>query len=69
MRIVSRPTRGTSFRFTASPAMSRTLHRACPLGGELHTMAMMRWLWPASSARRWPGRGFSYNADSSPSSS
>src|SRR6202521_5348761 len=32
-RMVSRPTRGTSFRFTASSAISRTVHRACPSGG------------------------------------
>ena len=69
MRIVSRPTFGTNFRFTASWATSRTLHRALPSGGWLHTMAMILWLWPASSTRRWPGRGFSYSAGSSPSSS
>ncbi len=42
MRIVSRPTRRVNFRFTASWAMSRTLHRAAPCGGGLHTIAMMR---------------------------
>jgi hypothetical protein len=42
MRIVSRPTFGTSFRFTASSAMSRMLHRALPSGARLHTMAMIR---------------------------
>ena len=51
MRIVSRPTFGASFRFTASSAMSRTLHRALPSGARLHTMAMILWLWPASSTR------------------
>jgi hypothetical protein len=67
MRIVSRPTCGTNFRFTAS--LSRTLQRALPSGGWLHTMAMIRWLWPASSTRGLPGRALSYNAGSSPSSS
>jgi hypothetical protein len=42
MRIVSRPTRRANFRFTASWAMSRTLHRALPSGGGLHTKAMIR---------------------------
>jgi len=65
MRIVPRPTRGASFRFTASWAMSRTLHRAWPSGGGLHTMAMMRWLWPASRSRCPPGCCFSYSAGQS----
>jgi hypothetical protein len=42
MRIVSRPTHCANFRFTASWAMSRTLHRALPSGGGLHTKAMIR---------------------------
>src|SRR5665213_3058279 len=66
MRIVSRPTCGASFRLTASVATNRTLHRAMPSGGEPHTMAMIRWLWPTSSVRCFPGLGFSYSADSSP---
>jgi hypothetical protein len=41
MRIVSRPTGGANFRFTASSAMRRTLHRARPSGGGLHTMAII----------------------------
>src|ERR1039457_4748073 len=35
MRIVSRPTRGTSLRLTASCATNRTVQRACPSGGLL----------------------------------
>jgi hypothetical protein len=69
MRIVSRPTYDASFRFTASVAISRTLHRALPCGGGPHNMAMIRWLWPTSSASCLPGLAFSYSADSSPSSS
>jgi hypothetical protein len=57
MRIVSRPTSAASFRFTASSAISRTLHRALPSGGRLHTMAIIRWLWPAFSTRCLPGLG------------
>lgn len=34
-----------------------------------HTMAMIRWLWPTSSARGFPGRGFSHSTWSSPSCS
>src|ERR1019366_5264497 len=36
MRMVSRPTCGANLRFTASWAMSRTLHRALPSGGLTH---------------------------------
>ena len=35
MRMVSRPTRGSSRRWTASWATSRTVQRARPLGGSL----------------------------------
>ncbi len=56
--MVSRPTAGVSFRFTASSAISRTVQRARPSGGGPHTMAMMRWLCLASSAGCLPGRGF-----------
>jgi hypothetical protein len=41
MRIVSRPTGGANFRFIASWVISRTLHRARPSGGGLHTMAII----------------------------
>ena len=40
--------------------MSRTLQRALPADGWLCTIAMIRWLLPASSTCGWPGRGFSY---------
>jgi hypothetical protein len=39
-RTVSRPTRRTSRRLTASSATSRTAHRAQPSGGSLQTMAI-----------------------------
>ena len=43
--MVSLPTRGTSFRLTASSATSRTVQRARPSGGSLQTMAMIRCFW------------------------
>jgi len=67
-RTVSLPTRGTSRRFTASSATSRTVHRARPSGGSLQTMAMMRCLWLSSSNAAAPGRSFSYSARSRPPS-
>jgi hypothetical protein len=69
MRMVSRLTGGPSFRFAASSAISRTLHRALPSGGGPQTMATIRCFCPAFSTRAWPGRGFSCKAESSPSSS
>src|ERR1700733_5687587 len=47
-RIVSRPTRGTSFRLTASSAIKRSVQRACPAGGSLHSIAMTRCFCEAS---------------------
>src|SRR5262249_43678173 len=44
MRMVSLPTRGTSLRFTASWATKRTVQRARPSGGVLHTMAITLFL-------------------------
>ncbi len=67
--MVSRLTGGPHFRFAASSVISRTLHRARPSGGGPQTMATIRCFCPAFSTRVWPGRGFSYKAESSPSSS
>ena len=64
--MVSLPTRGTSRRLTASSATSRTVQRARPSGGSLHTMAMIRCFWLSSSTAAAPGRCFSNSADSSP---
>jgi hypothetical protein len=58
--MVSRLTGGPSFRFAASSAISRTLHRALPSGGGPQTMATIRCFCPAFRTRAWPGRGFSY---------
>src|SRR5947207_3658902 len=57
--MVSLPTCGISFRFTASSATNRTVQRARPSGGSAHTMAMIRcfWLWSNTSVA--PGRCFS----------
>ena len=57
--MVSLPTRGTNFRFTASSATSRTVQRARPSGGLLQTMAMIRCFWLSSSTSAAPGRCFS----------
>jgi len=51
--MVSLPTRGTSFRLMASSATKRTVHRARPTGGSLHTMAITRCFLLSSA----PGRG------------
>jgi hypothetical protein len=40
--MVSLPTRGTSLRLTASSATRRTVQRARPSGGLLHTIAIKR---------------------------
>jgi hypothetical protein len=53
--MVSLPTRGASLRLTASSATSRTVHRVRPVGGSLHTMAMMRCFWLSSSKLAAPG--------------
>ena len=47
--MVSLPTRGTNLRFTASWATRRTVQRARPSGGSLHTMAIIRCFWLSSS--------------------
>ena len=47
--MVSRPTCGTNFCFTACSAIRRTVHRAAPGGGALQTMAMIRCLSEAVS--------------------
>ncbi len=58
MRIVSRPTCGASFRFTASVGdQAHAPPRHAPVVAGPHTMAMIRWLWPTSSARCLPGLG------------
>jgi hypothetical protein len=46
--MVSRPTRGTSLRLTASSATRRTVQRARPSGGLLHTIAIKRCFWLSS---------------------
>src|SRR6266852_4745291 len=66
MRMVSLPTRGTSLRFTASSATSRTVQRARPSGGLLQTMAISRCFWLSPSTSAAPGRCFSYSALSKP---
>jgi hypothetical protein len=68
-RMVSRPTCGTSCRWTALVAIRRTLQRACPTGGGPQTIATICWLWPGSNRRCLPGRGFSISAASRPSCS
>src|SRR5487761_1079118 len=59
IRIVSRPTSGTSFRLTASSATSRTVQRARPSGGLLQTMATIRCFW--ESSRSWLGPGLCFS--------
>src|SRR5712691_9019170 len=53
-RIVSRPTRGTSLRFTTSSVSRRTVQRERPSGGGPHASAMMRCRWCASSKAAFP---------------
>src|SRR6266700_3348258 len=65
-RIVSRPTRGTSLRFTTSSVSRRTVQRERPSGGGPHASATMRCRWCASSKAAFPGRGRSYKARSRP---
>ena len=43
--MVSRPTRGTNLRWTASCATTRTVQRARPSSGLLHTIAIKRCFW------------------------
>jgi len=59
--MVSRPTRGTNLRLTASCATRRTVQRARPSGGLLHTIAIKRCFWLSSSTLAAPGRCFSYS--------
>ena len=54
--MVSRPTRGTTFLFTACSATRRTVQRAAPGGGALHTIAMMRCLSEGANTSAAPGR-------------
>ena len=54
--MVSLPTRGTSLRLTASSATRRTVQRARPSGGLLHTIAIKRCFWLSSSTSAAPGR-------------
>lgn len=60
--MVSLPTRGTSLRLTASSATSRTVQRARPSGGLLHTIAIKRCFCLSSSTSAAPGRCLSYSA-------
>ena len=62
MQIVSRPTWRTSWRFTASSAIRRTVQRAAPAGGALQAIAMIRCLMDGVSTSAAPGRGPSYRA-------
>ena len=64
--MVSRPTRGTTFRATASSAMRRSVQRAAPAGGGPHTIAMTRCLSEAVSTSAAPGRGASNTARATP---
>ncbi len=66
IRTVSRPTPGTSLRFTASSASKRTVHRARPSGGGLQTRATMRCRCWASNRASFPGRDRSYKAPPRP---
>ncbi len=66
--MVSRPTWGTTLRFTASAAISRTVQRARPDGDGVHTMAMIRCSSDSLNSRAAPGRGFSYKALAKPPS-
>jgi ubiquinone/menaquinone biosynthesis C-methylase UbiE len=65
-RIVSRPTRGTSLRFTTSSVSRRTVQRERPSGGGPHASATMRCRCCASSKAAFPGCGRSYRARSKP---
>src|SRR5450759_188696 len=69
IRMDSRPMSGTSLRFTASSATSRTVHRAHPSGGSLQTIAMIRCFWLASNVTVAPGCCLSCSARSRPYSS
>ena len=60
--MVSLPTRGTNLRLTASSATRRTVQRARPSGGLLHTIAIKRCFWLSSSTSAAPGLCFSYSA-------
>ena len=64
--MVSRPTRGTTFRVTACSATRRTVQRAVPGGGALHTIAMMRCLSEGANTSAAPGRGASNTARAIP---
>ena len=64
--MVSLPTRGTNLRLTASSATRRTVQRARPSGGLLHTIAIKRCFWLSSSTSAAPGLCFSYSARSKP---
>jgi hypothetical protein len=66
MRIVSRPTRGTIPRRTASAAMSAVDQVARPSGAGPQTSATMAASWLLSSMRDGLGRGSSDRACTSP---
>jgi len=66
IRTVSLPTRGTNLRLTASSATRRTVQRARPSGGLLHTIAIKRCFWLLSRTSAAPGRCLSYSARSNP---
>ena len=62
IRMVSRPTLGTSFRLTASATISRTVQRARPAGGCAQIIATILCCWSWARIRAGPGRCFSYSA-------
>lgn len=66
IRTVSRPTRGTNLRLTASSATKRTVQRAAPEGGSLHTIAMMRCFSEGAKTSAAPGRVASNTARATP---
>jgi len=67
--MVSRPARGTNFRFTASSVIRRTVQRAWPSGGSLQTIATIPCFSGVLSRGAAPGFDFSYSARSRPPSS
>ena len=62
--MVSRPTRGTSLRFTTSSVSRRTVQRERPSGGGPQARATMRCRCCASNKAAFPGLGRSYKARS-----
>ena len=57
---------GIKAAIAAFCATKRTVQRARPSGGLLHTIAIKRCFWLSSSTSAAPGRDFSYSARSKP---